>query len=191
MAAFFFLSGNALCHPSILIRKQCYEDCGPYLDMLAQLPDFDMWVRLCSKFDIHVMEDRLIKFRVLDNEMNTSGNRPATRIRSRIEYHKVLQRYRLIINKVNVFKIFPHIIRFDRGENTDPEYILANVCLESTPSCPRHFLALEIFFDILTDPSRRCMLEKVYGFSLNNFLAISGRFDPFAREEFWFANDDN
>ena len=44
---FFFYHGNALCHPSLLIRKICYQDCGAYRYGFAQLPDFDMWVRLC------------------------------------------------------------------------------------------------------------------------------------------------
>src|SRR5206468_12755719 len=43
---FFFTVSNALCHPSVLIRKLCYEDCGLYRAGFAQLCDFDMWIRL-------------------------------------------------------------------------------------------------------------------------------------------------
>lgn len=178
----FFLSGNALCHPSILIRKQCYTDCGLYLDMLAQLPDFDMWVRLCAKYEIHVMADRLIKFRVRDSEMNTSGNRSDTRIRSAYENYKVLQRYRTLLGKDEIFKVFPEFISYDRGEDTDPEYVLSRICLESGDYFLRNFLAIEILFDMLNNPSRKQAIEKVCGFFLKDFIAITGRYDLFSRE---------
>lgn len=180
---FFFLSGNALCHPSILIRRQCYEDCGPYLDMLAQIPDFDMWVRLCSKYEIHVLDGRLVKFRILDGEMNASGNRPLVRIRSANENYKLLQRYRSIAGKDRIFKIFPDFISYDRQGDTDAEYILAKVCLESAPYFQMQLLAIDILFDILNNPLRRKIVERVYGFSSGDFITITGQCDLFSREE--------
>jgi glycosyltransferase involved in cell wall biosynthesis len=180
---FFFLNSNALCHPSILIRKQCYDVCGPYLDTLAQLPDFDMWVRLCAKYEIHVMADRLIKFRTLDGGMNAGGIGPVTRIRHFNELNEVLQRYRHLAEQNEIFKIFPDSISYDRGEDTDPEYVLARVCLESAPHFIRHLLAIEVLFDILKNPVRRQALETIYGFSSHDFIAITGQYDPFSREE--------
>ena len=48
---FFFYKGNALCHPSVLIRRQCFEECGYYRYGLVQLPDFDMWIRRNVELD--------------------------------------------------------------------------------------------------------------------------------------------
>ncbi|MGZ8173666.1 MULTISPECIES: glycosyltransferase [Methylobacter] len=180
---YFFLKGNALCHPSILIRKQCYVDCGAYRDMLAQLPDFDMWIRLCAKYEIHIIEDRLIKFRILDTEMNASGNRAVTRIRSSNECYKLLQQYRTLLRKDNIFKTFPDFISYDRGEDTDPEYVLTRVCLESGTFFLRQMLAIEILFDILNNSERRQVVEKIYGFSSSDFIAITGQCDLFSGEE--------
>ncbi len=179
---YFFLTGNSLCHPSLLIRKQCYLDCGAYRDMLAQMPDFDMWIRLCSKYEIHVMEDCLLRFRILDDEMNTSGNRPATRIRSANEYYKLLQQYRTLTGKADIFKIFPDFISYHREEDTDPEYVLSRVCLESGDFFLRQLLAIDILFDILNNPARRQAIEKIYGFSSNDFVAITGQYDLFSRQ---------
>lgn len=183
----FFLKGNALCHPSILIRKQCYIDCGAYRDMLAQLPDLDMWIRLCAKYEIHVIETCLLKFRILDGEMNTSGNRPITRIRNTNEYYKLLQQYRTLVEKENVFKIFPDFISlYERGEDTDPEYVLSRVCLEYVDSSDsdwmlslRQLLATEILFDILNDLTRRRVIKEIYGFSSRDFITITGENDLF------------
>jgi glycosyltransferase involved in cell wall biosynthesis len=182
----FFLEGNALCHPSILIRKQCYIDCGAYRDIFAQVPDFDMWIRLCAKYEIHVMEDRLIKFRILDGEMNTSGSRPETRIRSANEYYQLLQSYRPLLEKDVIFKIFPDFIAYNREGDTDSDYVLSRVCLESTDAILpflRQLLAIEILFDILSNPARRQTIETVYGFSLSDFIAITGQYDLFPHQE--------
>lgn len=64
----FFDVGNCLCHPTMLIRRSCYAATGPYDNRLRQLPDFDLWVRLLKRFDIHVMDRDLIAFRQLPGE---------------------------------------------------------------------------------------------------------------------------
>ena len=74
-----------------------------------------MWVRLCASHEIHVIPDRLVRFRIRDGELNTSGSRPSTRIRSSIEYYKLLQRFRSIVTVDNIFKIFPDLISYYCG----------------------------------------------------------------------------
>lgn len=69
---FFFFNGNCLCHPSIVIRKSCYDILGGYDNRLRQLPDFEMWVRLVKRWPIHIMDDRLLRFRILPGENASS-----------------------------------------------------------------------------------------------------------------------
>ena len=66
----FFMHGNALCDPSAVVRKICYKECGLYRNGLTMVDDLDFWIRVCLKFEIHVIQERLIKFRVRDNEAN-------------------------------------------------------------------------------------------------------------------------
>ncbi|MFT0892248.1 glycosyltransferase [Pseudochelatococcus sp. G4_1912] len=63
-------TGNCLCHPSALIRRTVFETLGAYNNMLRQLPDLDMWLRVVQAYEIHVMRDRLVRFRIHAN--NTS-----------------------------------------------------------------------------------------------------------------------
>lgn len=79
------LQGNSLCHPSVLVRSDVYREVGLYDECMAQLPDLDMWVRICSRYDIWVIQERLTLFRVLDHERNASGNRPEVRVRCAVE----------------------------------------------------------------------------------------------------------
>ena len=74
----FFLEGNCLCHPSILVKRTAYRDLGPYDNRLRQLPDLDMWIRMCKRFEIQVCPEVLVDFRVLDGERNTSAITPVT-----------------------------------------------------------------------------------------------------------------
>ena len=105
---FFFYHDNALCHPSLLIRKACYDDCGLYRYGLAQLGDFDMWVRLCLKYEIHVISEKLVRFRVRANAMNASaGNRPDARIRHLFETLPIYENFRNIKDSKDFQKIFP------------------------------------------------------------------------------------
>jgi glycosyltransferase involved in cell wall biosynthesis len=98
----FFYRGNALCHPSVLIRRVCYETCGAYRFGFAQLGDFDMWVRLCLRYEIYILPERLTSFRVRSGETNASGNRPSTAIRMQFELFQILHSYL----QIPFFRIF-------------------------------------------------------------------------------------
>lgn len=69
----FFDLGNCICHPTMLIRKSCYEELGMYDNRLRQLPDFDMWVRLIKHYDIFVSDRKMIAFRQLPGENASSA----------------------------------------------------------------------------------------------------------------------
>jgi glycosyltransferase involved in cell wall biosynthesis len=176
---FFFLKGNALCHPSVLLRKSCHDVCGLYRQSLAQLDDLDMWIRVCQRFDIHVLPERLTRFRIRDQEANTSGNRPEVHVRANNEYHWILQNYRQINSVEELVKIFPEARAYDRGKDTDSDFVLAQIALELRPySCTRLF-GLDLLQGILTDPSRAAALEEHYQFGTEEFIALTGSHDAF------------
>lgn len=89
----FFRFGNCLCHPSVLIRRTCYSDLGGYDPRLAQVPDLDMWVRLCSRYEIYVIQEALVDFRILPGERNASAARPEVIARDAWERLPVLRHY--------------------------------------------------------------------------------------------------
>ena len=77
----FFDAGNCLCHPSMLIRRACYDELGLYNNRLRQLPDFDMWIRLAKRYELHVSDRELIDFRILPGE-NASSQTAGNSVRS-------------------------------------------------------------------------------------------------------------
>ena len=102
----FFDHGNALCHPTVLIRRQVYERVGTYDARLAQVPDLDMWIRVCMHYDIHVLAEPLTAFRIRDGQQNASAARPAVVIRDAWERAVILQHY-LRLSEAELLRIFP------------------------------------------------------------------------------------
>jgi glycosyltransferase involved in cell wall biosynthesis len=88
----FFDFGNCICHPTMLIRKGCYDAVGLYDNRLRQLPDFDMWVRLTKRYDIHISNREMVAFRQLPGENASSGTSANLR-RLLNESYFILQRF--------------------------------------------------------------------------------------------------
>jgi glycosyltransferase involved in cell wall biosynthesis len=180
---FFFTQGNALCHPSVLIRKQCYADCGLYRPMLAQVPDLDLWIRLCLKYEIYVLPEQLVKFRVRDNEANSSGNRPETRIRGFYEYYKLLPNYQEISTLDELIKIFPSAQKYNRSEATSIDFALAMVALEENPFPFTELFGQEILFAAISEPKQAAQIKQLYNFNTHSFIELTAKRDIFSREE--------
>ncbi|PUE54812.1 glycosyl transferase [Limnohabitans sp. Rim8] len=64
----FFDLGNCICHPTMLIRKSCFDELGMYNNRLRQLPDLDMWIRLVKHYDIYISDKELTAFRKLPGQ---------------------------------------------------------------------------------------------------------------------------
>lgn len=63
----FFLHSNCLSYPSVMIRKKVFDELGKYDPRYSILLDLDMWIRMCRKYEIHILEDTHIKFRMGNN----------------------------------------------------------------------------------------------------------------------------
>jgi glycosyltransferase involved in cell wall biosynthesis len=89
----FFLEGNSLCHPTVMIRRRLYSELGGYNISLRQVPDYDMWVRVCAHYEIRVLTEPLIGYRVLGDHGNVSWPTPSVSRRAQWEGSRVLRHY--------------------------------------------------------------------------------------------------
>lgn len=179
---YFFERGNALCHPSVLIRRSVYGECGLYSEALWQLPDFDMWVRLLLKHDIHVLPERLVKFRVLAAEANTSADRPDSRIQWAYEFPHVLENFRHLTFWPDITGVFPEAAPFDRGAATDLQFALGRAALQVATLPQAQLFALNVLRDVFVDAARCETVSQLYQFGVLDFLALTRQYDVFARE---------
>lgn len=177
----FFYRGNVLCHPSALIRRECFKACGGYRPGFGQLGDLDMWVRLCLKYPIHVLPEKLVRFRVRENEANTSGNKPEAIIGAAFEYYLVIRNYLAIDSPQTLFQVFPQMEgRFTKDPRTI-EFVLAMAALEARGNHAKLF-AMESLFNILQSPEKAQAVQELYGFDHSALVRITSRFDVFSEK---------
>jgi glycosyltransferase involved in cell wall biosynthesis len=63
--------GNFLVPESILVRRSCYEDAGPFDECLDACEDWDMWLRITSRYRISGTNQILTRHRILPGSMST------------------------------------------------------------------------------------------------------------------------
>ena len=180
---YFFDNGNCLCHPSVLIRKRCYEDIGLYNTRLWQLPDFDMWVRLCMRYEIWVLEKELVRFRVREREANVSGNKLENRSRIFFEFYSILKNYISggIIHKLH--DIFPSTKSYKKvgalNESEEEYYgkfVYAKTLIDEGPYVFSKFLGIQLLYDLLGDEVARNWVWKNYEFGYRDFASITAKY---------------
>lgn len=179
---YFFEHGNALCHPSVLIRRSVHLECGLYSEALWQLPDFDMWVRLLLKHDIHVLPERLVRFRVRSGEANTSADRPDSRIQWAYEFPHVLDNFRHLTTWPDIAGVFPEAAPFYRGAETDLQFALGRAALQVATMPQSQLFALNVLRDLFVNPATAERIKKHHQFGILDFLALTRQYDVYKGE---------
>jgi glycosyltransferase involved in cell wall biosynthesis len=131
----FFFFGNCLCHPTMMIRRSVYDEIGLYDPRLANLPDFDMWVRLCMAHTIHVSAEEVTSMRIRDDNLNMSTPKSVHMIRANMEFFQILKHYKSL-SREEIGKIFSNEIQKNSlGSIKNCAVLLAELALIS----PRPF----------------------------------------------------
>ena len=163
----FFFNGNALCHPSVMIRRQCLDEIGPYNPALAQLPDLEMWIRLLRHHEIHLIEEPLTAFRIRENNRNASAARPEVLVRDQWEWRKVLEQY-LNLDDSLLVRTFPEIAGC--GSRSARIWSLAELALGV--GRPAHVLfALDAMYKVAMESGDDARYRE--------FIGHTGSYDPF------------
>lgn len=164
----FFYDGNCLCHPSVLIRKEYYT-IDQFDSRYRQLPDFDFWIKLCMKAEIYVLQEKLIKFRLLDSEKNTSGNTPNNTIRDRYEFSKILNSFtKLTLTEYK--NVFDNKVN-NNFDDKDIEYLIAREALK-VDSLPHKQFSINKLYDLLQSSVMVDNLKKKFNFTLNDYFHL-------------------
>jgi len=179
----FFLAGNCLCHPSVLIRRSVHDSAGLYNPLLGALDDLDMWVRLCLHHDIHVLPQSLVNFRILDWSGNASGDKPENFRRGQYETIKILDHFQRPEILAQLHLVFPDAAdQILHKSDAEKRYVLAMMALK-TGHLAHRFWGIDLLYHLLSDPETRSQLK----FLLSNtpegdFVRMNGNLNPFTVE---------
>jgi glycosyltransferase involved in cell wall biosynthesis len=177
----FFYHGNSLCYPSSMVRKNCYNKVGFFNPGFIYLLDLDMWIRICmAGYQIHIIQEELTNFRLLENKANLSGVNQATIVRGCLENQRVLQNYSQIKNFEEFTKIFPGYSKKVNDSYEGRVYLLDLIIksffsIKKVPNS-RNIQNFGLSFlqdKILENPEIIKILEKDFDFSFKKYLYIT------------------
>ena len=83
--------------PSIAIRKECFDAVGVFDEELPFCCDWDMWIRICTKYDIAYLKDMIACYRVHDE--SGSQKYEKTNLSGLDQYKMFNKIFRLITDK--------------------------------------------------------------------------------------------
>lgn len=93
---YFFNVGNCICASGQLVRTDVFRKFSPDA-RLMQLQDYDSWVRMAlAGLSIGMIDEPLIRYRILGQQANLSAPTKAVRARNLYEHIKVLERFYLL-----------------------------------------------------------------------------------------------
>ncbi|MBI4978321.1 MAG: glycosyltransferase [Spirochaetes bacterium] len=167
----FFYKGNCLCHPTSLIRKSVYTSVGLYDRRYMQIPDYDMWVRICMKYEIHIVPNENLYFRV---HSNTSTINPVTTVRTFWEYEQALEHF-ITINDMRELKlIFPDMpAPYKMLPSKFIPFIVGMLAIDiDSDPLYRHF-GLRVIHRFIKSNSLYNYLESRNIFSINDFYRLT------------------
>jgi glycosyltransferase involved in cell wall biosynthesis len=169
----FFAHANCLCHPTIMVRREAYDQLGPFNNRLRQLPDYDMWIRMVRRYEIHVSEESLINFRVLPGE-NASGPTRTNAVRTLNEHFLIAQTFFDGVSREKLIEGFHDILvipEIPSPVHLEIEKMLLFLHANQWLWRPYKMVGLSKANDLLSDPEARAILEMDYGVSDHWFHA--------------------
>lgn len=172
----FFEIGNHLCHPSSIIPKKVMDEIGPYNEMYRQLHDFDYWVRIVSKYDIAVVDDRLLGYRRFKSKINLSNSSISSNIRVMNEHYNIIKKLFNIIPNDDFIDGFSDLFRNKKSSTNDELFCEKFLILKKINSFKvnNKQLALDMLFDCENTRKITKLLEEKYNYSLNDFYKETG-----------------
>ena len=144
---YFFYFRNCLCHPSLLIRKNAYKTYNLFTRELHGYPDFCKWIRICMNAEIYIIQEKLTRFRIHDNEENTSGEKPENINRIHTEEYFVMKEYIKLLETHEVLDVFPEAQKYVVDGMIVEKYALAQIYL-SGPSHAHWLIGLELLCEL-------------------------------------------
>lgn len=87
-----FYEGCRMAHPSSVVRKTVFKEVGVYNPSFRQLLDYELWVRIIKKYQIHMIEEILMAYRWVCGQ-NVSAASNEVMFRTYYEMYKILNKY--------------------------------------------------------------------------------------------------
>jgi glycosyltransferase involved in cell wall biosynthesis len=173
----FFFKFNYINAVTGLMERELLREVGLYCLTSIQLQDFDMWIKLAKKYDIYMLPDKLLKYRIRANNNNLSASEPDKLSRSYFEFQQIYITFfddfsmdlfkQVFVNEIKV-KNFSSNIHYE----LEKAFIYL---LHKTPHI--QVIGLEKLYHLLQDQSILKIAKSDYNFGLPDFFELTKKFD--------------
>lgn len=85
----FFIYGNYLNAVTAMLEREVLVEAGFYHLTSIQLQDFDLWLKLLNKYDLFIIPEKLLKYRIRSRDENLSAS--ANHLRINFEHYQILK----------------------------------------------------------------------------------------------------
>lgn len=167
---YFWKNGNCLAHPSILIRTDVYQKlCEKNINVFRQIPDFYMWLQLVQNWEIHIIEESLVKFRHHKKNQNVSAFTAVNCIRTDMENEYIW--YKIIKEMDDTYfkKAFQSMLINPDAESKEELLCEKFFILCISPVMATQSAAVLFFYDIFENPKYYQVLTEKYGYTAKMF----------------------
>lgn len=171
----FFHNGSCLCHPSAVMRTDVARAMGGYRNVLVQIQDFDMWMRIAKQHDIHILTEPLMNYRHCLQGGNVSAVNYTTQRRTYYEMYRIMGKFFDDLSD-------EEFVRYFGCELKNP-----NASMHEELLCERALFLLDPIFcghatklsgmeklaDLIDNDETRALLSSQYGITQMNFYQLS------------------
>lgn len=175
---YFFKKGNCISIPCSLVHKEYLTEIDMFDPTFANIPDLDLWIRLCLRYNIFILDQKLIKNRWIGHESNASGGNLKNLIRIRHEYKRSLDHYLQISNPSELLLIFPEAAKYGEVTKDIIPYFLGRIAIDDGLDF-KVLWGLDVIYTLLQDERNLQILEKNCDFTYLDFIKLSGESDTF------------
>lgn len=183
----FFYHCNCLCNPSVLIRRQVYEEYHYQDKRFLSLSDFDLWVKLSFSHRLWILDEKLTCFRIREHQKNVSAATPANLNRLAFEYKQILDHYLQIQSPAMLTQMFPEALAYGKPTVETIPYFLGRLAVDT--GTPYHTLwGLEKIYTLLENESACAYLAEECNFRYVDFIGLTAKTNVFyhgGRATFW------
>lgn len=178
-----FTGGNCICHPSMLIRKEVYQQVGFYRYTLRQLPDFDQWIRVLKKYTIHIIQEVQVKHRRCVRTMtNTSAPVISNSIRDVNESAFILRHFFDGMDDTLFRNSFRSLFRDSEAASheellCEKFFLMLDGKYYMAPVTP--LAAYQFFLENCNNRTVLQILEEKYGYTLSDYYALGAKLDVY------------
>ena len=182
----FYDIGNHLCHPSAVLPRKVIEEIGFFNKAFRQLHDYEYWIRLINKYNIYIINKKLMGYRRVKYN-NNSISSTTSDIRMFNELFFINAKMIKNIKDKYFLEGFKDLFR-NKESKTKLELLCEKyfILLNMSYNCNNNNYAFSFLLDNEKSEELFDLLQKKYDYKLEDYYKDTGEINKMYPERILF-----